>query len=367
MKLSKIIESLENWAPSIYQESYDNSGLIIGDINSNINGCLITLDCTEKVIDEAINKKCNLIISHHPLLFKSINKINYDNWESRVIKKSIQNNINIYALHTNLDNVSDGVNKKICDILKINNPKILRKKENLSCKLDIYIPEKDKDVFLNNIFNSGGGIIGNYSECSYQISGKGTFLPQDGSNPKIGKINEKQTIEEIKLEIVFNKKHIKEIKECIERHHPYDVPTYHIYNTLNTSKNIGSGMFGKRKIEFNSLLSEIKKLFNVSSIRHSDVLNKNIDKIAVCGGSGSFLIEDSISVGADVFITSDLKYHDFFLADNKITIIDIGHYEGEQFTKDLIYEYLSKKFLNIALHLSSENTNPINYYNQDGT
>ena len=165
----------------------------------------------------------------------------------------------------------------------------------------------------------------------------------------------------------FNNKHIKEIKECIERHHPYDEPTYHIYNTLNTSKNIGSGMFGKRKIEFNSLLSEIKKLFNVSSIRHSDVLNKNINKIAVCGGSGSFLIEDSISVGADVFITSDLKYHDFFLADNKITIIDIGHYEGEQFTKDLIYEYLSKKFLNIALHLSNENTNPINYYNQDGT
>ena len=160
MKLSKIIESLENWAPSIYQESYDNSGLIIGNINSDIKGCLITLDCTEKIIEEAIKKKCNLIISHHPLLFKSINKINYDNWESRVIKKSIQNNINIYALHTNLDNVSDGVNKKICDILKINNPQVLRKKESLSCKLDIYIPENDKDEFLKNVFNSGGGIIG---------------------------------------------------------------------------------------------------------------------------------------------------------------------------------------------------------------
>ena len=363
MKLSKIIESLEKWAPSIYQESYDNSGLIIGNINSDIKGCLITLDCTEKVIEEAIKKKCNLIISHHPILFKSINKINYDDWESRVIKKSIQNEINIYAFHTNLDNVSDGVNKKICDILKINNPQVLRKKESLSCKLDIYIPENDKDEFLKNVFNSGGGIIGNYSECSYQISGKGTYLPNKESNPKIGDINKKQIIDEIKLEIFFNKTFMEDIRDCINKYHPYDEPTYHIYNTLNTSKNIGSGMFGERKIEFDSLVSEIKKSFNVKSIRHTNILNNKISKIAVCGGSGSFLIQDAISVGADVFITSDIKYHDFFQADNKITIIDIGHYEGEQFTKDLIYEYLSKKFLNIALHLSNENTNPINYYN----
>tara|TARA_B100001564_G_scaffold337986_1_gene329395 strand:- start:8034 stop:9125 length:1092 start_codon:yes stop_codon:yes gene_type:complete len=363
MKLSKIIESLEKWAPSIYQESYDNSGLIIGNINSDIKGCLITLDCTEKVIEEAIKKKCNLIISHHPILFKSINKINYDDWESRVIKKSIQNEINIYAFHTNLDNVSDGVNKKICDILKINNPQVLRKKESLSCKLDIYIPENDKDEFLKNVFNSGAGNIGNYSECSYQISGKGTYLPNKESNPKIGDINKKQIINEIKLEIFFNKTFMEDIRDCINRYHPYDEPTYHIYNTLNISKNIGSGMFGERKIEFDSLVSEIKKSFNVKSIRHTNILNNKISKIAVCGGSGSFLIQDAISVGADVFITSDIKYHDFFQADNKITIIDIGHYEGEQFTKDLIYEYLSKKFLNIALHLSNENTNPINYYN----
>ena len=363
MKLSKIIESLEKWAPSIYQESYDNSGLIIGNINSDIKGCLITLDCTEKVIEEAIKKKCNLIISHHPILFKSINKINYDDWESRVIKKSIQNEINIYAFHTNLDNVSDGVNKKICDILKINNPQVLRKKESLSCKLDIYIPENDKDEFLKNVFNSGAGNIGNYSECSYQISGKGTYLPNKESNPKIGDINKKQIINEIKLEIFFNKTFMEDIRDCINRYHPYDEPTYHIYNTLNISKNIGSGMFGDRKIEFDSLVSEIKKSFNVKSIRHTNILNNKISKIAVCGGSGSFLIQDAISVGADVFITSDIKYHDFFQADNKITIIDIGHYEGEQFTKDLIYEYLSKKFLNIALHLSNENTNPINYYN----
>jgi len=179
MKLNKIIQSLEEWAPSIYQESYDNSGLIIGDINSEISGCLITLDCTEEVVDEAINKNCNLIISHHPILFKSINKINFNNWESRVIKKSIKNDINIYALHTNLDNVYSGVNKKICDILQIDKAEILRKKENISCRLDVYIPEKDKDEFLKKIFDVGGGIIGNYNECSFQIHGEGTFLPND--------------------------------------------------------------------------------------------------------------------------------------------------------------------------------------------
>ena len=198
MKLNKIIQSLEEWAPSIYQESYDNSGLIIGDINSKVSGCLITLDCTEEVVDEAIKKNCNLIISHHPILFKSINRINFNTWESRVIKKSVKNDINIYALHTNLDNVSNGVNKKICDILQMDNTEILRKKENISCRLDVYIPEKNKDEFLKKIFETGGGIIGNYNECSFQIHGNGTFLPNDQAKPKIGKKNKKETIDEIK-------------------------------------------------------------------------------------------------------------------------------------------------------------------------
>ena len=363
MKLNKIIQSLEEWAPSIYQESYDNSGLIIGDINSEVSGCLITLDCTEEVVDEAIKKNCNLIISHHPILFKSINRINFNTWESRVIKKSIKNDINIYALHTNLDNVSNGVNKKICDILQMDNTELLRKKENISCRLDVYIPEKNKDEFLKKIFETGGGIIGNYNECSFQIHGRGTFLPNDQAKPQIGEKNKKETIDEIKLEIFFDKNYIENIKHCINQYHPYDEPTYSINNTLNTSKNIGSGMIGKRKVDFKILIKEIVKLFNVKSIRHTNVVKNKINTIAVCGGSGSFLIKDAISAKADVFITSDMKYHDYFIADNKITIIDIGHYEGEQFTKDLIFEYLSKKFLNIALHLSNVNTNPINYYN----
>tara|TARA_B100000886_G_scaffold336402_1_gene295123 strand:- start:377 stop:1480 length:1104 start_codon:yes stop_codon:yes gene_type:complete len=361
MKLSKIIQSLEDWAPSIYQEPYDNSGLIIGDSNSDISGCLITLDITEEVVDEAIKKNCNLIISHHPILFKSINKINFSNWESRVIRKSIQNNINIYSLHTNLDNISNGVNKKICDILKINNTEILKKKENISCKLEIYIPEKYKDEFLKNIYNSGGGIIGNYNECSFQMKGKGTFRPNKYANPRIGRKNQKQSIDEVKLEIFFNKNYIEKIENCINEFHPYDHPTYSLNKNLNSSKNIGSGMVGNRNIEFKNLLKEIIEYFNVKSLKHTKVLKRKINKIAVCGGSGSFLIEDAISSGADVYITSDIKYHDFFKADNKIIIIDIGHYEGEQFTKDLIYEYLSKKFLNIAIYLSKMNTNPINY------
>ena len=195
------------------------------------------------------------------------------------------------------------------------------------------------------------------------MQGRGTFLPNDQAKPQIGEKNKKETIDEIKLEIFFDKNYIENIKHCINQYHPYDEPTYSINNTLNTSKNIGSGMIGKRKVDFKILIKEIVKLFNVKSIRHTNVVKNKINTIAVCGGSGSFLIKDAIAAKADVFITSDMKYHDYFIADNKITIIDIGHYEGEQFTKDLIFEYLSKKFLNIALHLSNVNTNPINYYN----
>ena len=366
MKLTKIIQSLEDWAPSIYQESYDNSGLIIGDSNSDISSCLITLDITEEVVEEAINKNCNLIVSHHPILFNSINKINFNNWESRIIRKSIQNNINIYALHTNLDNISDGVNKKICDILKINKTEILKNKKDISCKLEIYIPEKYKKEFLKNIYDSGGGIIGNYNECSFQINGKGTFLAKENANPKVGKKNKRESIDEVKLEVFFDKNHIDTIKDSINKFHPYDQPVYSINNNLNYSNNIGSGMIGEKTIEFKNLLKEIMKYFNVKSLRHTKIIKRKINKIAVCGGSGSFLIDDAISKGADVFITSDIKYHDFFKADNKIIIIDIGHYEGEQFTKDLIYEYLSKKFLNIAIYLSKMNTNPINYQTSHG-
>ena len=362
MKLSKIIESLEKWAPPIYQEHYDNSGLMVGDKESLINGCLISLDCTEKVVEEAISKNCNLIVSHHPIIFGGINSIDTSHWTGRVITKAIQNNINIYAIHTNLDNIIDGVNNKICSILNLKNIKFLKAKEGFSKKLEIYIPEENKEKFLDKIYDIGVGHIGKYKECSFQHKGKGTFIPQKESNPSQGSVNKKEEIEEIKLELFFDSKVMHNVLDVINSSHPYDEPNYFITDSLIKSRDVGSGMIGDRKIKFNELLEELKVKFGSKSIKYTKILNEDINKIAVCGGSGGFLVNDAIKKGADVFITSDLKYHDFFEANNKIVLVDIGHYESEQFTKDLIFEFLNKNLINIALHLTDENTNPIKYY-----
>ena len=362
MKLKKIIECLEEWAPPIYQESYDNSGLMVGDYSSEILGCLISLDCTEKVVDEAISKKCNLIISHHPIIFGGISSINSSHWVGRVIQKAISNNINIYAIHTNLDNIKEGVNKKISDLLNLKNTKFILPKYGFNKKLEVYIPEKDKNHFLDKLFDVGAGQIGNYKECSFQEKGLGTYIPLEGSKPSIGNKNSKEEIEEIKLEIYFDKSIESSVINTIEEFHPYDEPNYYIQNNNIESRDVGSGMIGLREMNFNSLLKELKKKFNCGSIKHTKVINNKIKKIGVCGGSGSFLIKEAIKKGADVLISSDFKYHDFFEANNKITLIDIGHYESEQFTKDLIFEFLNKNLINIALHSSNENTNPIKYY-----
>ncbi len=362
MKLKKIIECLEKWAPPIYQESYDNSGLMVGDYKSKISGCLISLDCTEKVVDEAINKNCNLIISHHPIIFGGIKTVNSSHWVGRVIQKAIANNINIYAIHTNLDNIKEGVNKKISDLLKLKNTKFLLPKYGFNKKLEVYIPEKDKNYFLEKIYEAGAGKIGNYKECSFQIKGLGTFVPSENSNPRQGNKNIKEELDELKLEIYFDKSVENQVIESLISYHPYEEPNYFIHDNNIKSREVGSGMIGNREIEFKDLLKELKKTFKCKSIKHTSIINKKIKKIAVCGGSGSFLTKDAIRNGADVFITSDFKYHDFFEANEEITLIDIGHYESEQFTKDLIFEFLNKNLINIALHLSNENTNPIKYY-----
>ena len=345
MKLTKIIDSLEKWAPPIYQESYDNSGLLIGNKKNEIKGCLISLDCTEKVIDEALKKGCNLIISHHPLIFEPLKSIISDSWISRTIEKAIKNNINIYAFHTNLDNVITGVNKKISDLIGLKNISILSKKRGYTNKLEIYIPQKSKHTLMDKLYEINSGTIGNYKECSFSILGKGSFIPTSKSNPTIGKKNSKQVVEEEKIEILFHKENHDEL-----------------VSIKNTNHEFGFGIIGKRKISFDNLLKELKKTFNKKMIKHTKPIKKNIKTIAVCGGSGSFLIDDAIKKSADVFITSDLKYHEYFKSDNKLVLIDIGHYESEQYTKDLIFEFLNKKLINIALHLSKVDTNPVKYY-----
>ena len=361
MKVKDVTNYLETIAPLALQESYDNSGLLLGSFNSELKGVLISLDITIDIIDEAVNNGCNLIIAHHPLIFSGIKKIIDNNMVSRCLTKAIKNDINLYAIHTNLDNVIDGVNGRIADILGLNNREVLLPKENLF-KISVFTPTTHKEEVLNSMFRSGAGHIGNYSNCSFSSQGQGTFKPLDDANPFKGKKNKLETSSEQKLEVIVPNYSIYKVVDAMKKAHPYEEVAYDVFPLKNNS-NQGSGLVGSLDQPMDELkfLEKIKLDFGVKALRYTDLLNKPVEKVAVCGGSGSFLLPNAINKNADIFITSDYKYHQFFEAEGRILIADIGHYESEQYTIDLISDLLIKKFTNFAIRLTKVNTNPINY------
>lgn len=364
MKLKTIILELEELAPPIYQESYDNAGLICGDKNMNISKALICIDSTEDIIDEAIAKGANLIIAHHPIIFSGLKTFTGKNYVERTIIKAIKNDIAIYAIHTNLDNVQEGVNSKICELLEIINPKILLPKKNILYKLVYFTPEKDAEKVKNALFNLGVGKIGNYSEASFDTLGKGTFKGDKNSNPKIGEKNRREEVKEIRTEILVPKHLLYKAISVLNESHPYEEVAYDLYEINNSNQEIGSGMIGELKEEvlIDDFFELLKKSFDIDCIRHTKFTKNKIKKIALCGGAGSFLLKQAIAQNADIFITGDFKYHEFFDAEEKIIIADIGHYESEQFTKDLLYSKLTKKMPTFAFLLTEINTNPVKYY-----
>ena len=363
MKVKDITNYLERIAPLAYQESYDNSGLMVGNYKDEVSGILFTLDITEEVLDEAISEGCNLIIAHHPLIFKGLKKITPDRWVERCVIKAIQNNLNLYAAHTNLDNVSHGVNKKISDQLQLVNPQILSPKTDTLFKLVTFIPHENKDEVLKAMYEAGAGQVGNYGHCSFQLDGTGTFRPGEGTNPHIGEVNEDETVNEVRIEVIIETPDVSRVIKALQLSHPYEEVAYYLNTLNNANQDIGSGMIGdlENPMAISDFLIFLKEKLNTEVVRHTHLCHENIERVAVCGGSGSFLLKQAIAAGADIFISGDFKYHDFFEADNKLIIADIGHYESEQFTKDLLYEVLSKKFTNIALRLSEVVTNPIKY------
>lgn len=363
MSLVEIITYLESVAPLNYQESYDNAGLILGSVSSDISSALITLDVTEEVIDEAVVKGCKLIISHHPILFKGIKRLTGSNYVERCVIKAIKNDIAIYAAHTNLDSVSNGVNSVICRKIGLTNTRILAPAKDLLLKLVTFIPVNHLEEVRKAIFDAGAGKIGNYDECSYNITGLGTFRGGEDTNPFLGKKGEFHTEEEIRFETILPKHLKNRVVRALLDSHPYEEVAYDLYSLENELPNVGSGMIGDLPAIENEedFLLRILGLFNCKVIKHSTLLGKPVRKVAVCGGAGSFLLPRAIVEGADIFITGDFKYHEFFDAEKRIVIADIGHYESEQFTKEVFHELLIKKFPNFALHLSEIKTNPVSY------
>jgi len=363
MKLRELTSFLEEIAPLTYQEDYDNSGLIVGNQNLEVSGALISLDCTEAIIDEAILLGFNLIISHHPIVFKGLKKFNGNSYVERVVMKAIKHDIAIYAIHTNLDHVMHGVNRKICDKLDIRNGSILKVKEGILKKLVTFCPISEADNVRNAIFEAGAGMIGNYSECSFNVEGTGTFKAAAGSDPYVGEIGKQHHEPEVRIEVIYPLNMERRILASLVEAHPYEEVAYDIYPLSNGFQEVGSGMIGNLESDWDELefLKFVKERLGAKVIRHTGIRSKKIRRVAVCGGSGSFLLQNAISAGADIFITSDFKYHEFFDSDGKLIIADVGHFESEQFTQELLLELITEKFRNFALRLTSQNTNPINY------
>jgi dinuclear metal center YbgI/SA1388 family protein len=363
MKINEIITILEEMAPLAYAEDFDNVGLLVGNEEDNATGILVCHDALESVIDEAISKKCNLIVCFHPIIFSGMKKITGKNYVERAVLKAIKNDIAIYAVHTALDNHKDGVNKIFCNALGLENSKILVPKSNFIQKLVTYTTPENAEQVRNALFEAGAGKIGNYEDCSFNSQGIGTYMGNENSNPEIGERFEFVKAQEIKIELIFEKHLQGKVLQALFKNHVYEEVAYEIYDLQNQHQNIGLGMVG----ELTNPLSEVDFLQMVKTkmqcgvIRHTNLLGKAIKKVAVLGGSGSFAIKNAIQAGADVFLTSDLKYHNFYEAENKIVIADIGHFESERYTKNYIVDYLKEKITNFAIVLSEENTNPVKY------
>lgn len=364
MKIKDITSYLESIAPLSYQESYDNSGLIVGNSNDVVNKILISLDCTEDVVQEAIDKGCDLIISHHPIVFKGLKRFNNANYVERTVIKAIKNNIALYAIHTNLDNVLGGVSSKIAEKLALSNQAILSPKSGLMKKLVVYVPRANVEEVRKALFEAGAGAIGDYDECSYNTAGYGTFRPLDGASPAIGEVGKQERVEETKIEVVFPAYLERNIIVSMLSTHPYEEVAYNLVTLDNSLKNVGSGVIGNlsQPMEGVDFLAYLKDKLQLNVIRHTALLDKPIQRVAVCGGAGGFLLNDAKRSGADIFITGDYKYHEFFDAENQIVIADIGHFESEQFTQELLLDIIKKKFANFAVLITETDTNPIKYY-----
>lgn len=363
-KISDIIRALEKIAPLSYQESYDNSGLLTGRNSSEVTGILISLDCVETVIDEAISKGCNLVIAHHPIIFGGLKKLTGANYVERTIIKAIKNDIAIYAIHTNLDNVHSGVNAMICEKLGLTNTRILNPKSGALSKLEFFVPKTSTKKVLEAIHAAGAGKIGNYDNCSFTVNGIGSFTPNELANPTIGQQDQQEHVAEDKVELIFPSHLESEIIAALQHAHPYDEVAYYSIKLANKNQEVGAGMMGEltNALEPTAFLTYLKKSMSLHAIRYTELPNRKIKKVAVCGGAGSFLLKTARAKGADAFVSGDFKYHEFFDAEEKIMIADIGHYESEVFTKELLNRILTEKFTNIATYLSEVNTNPVKYF-----
>jgi dinuclear metal center YbgI/SA1388 family protein len=361
--VNNIVSELEKLAPLCYQESYDNAGLIVGNPESEASAALLCFDITEDIIDEAIKTKANLVISHHPVIFGGLKKINGKNSTERIVIKAIQNNIALYASHTNLDSVCGGINTVLAEKLGLSDIKILSQTEKRLFKIITFVPNAHSEKVRQAMFDAGAGHIGNYDSCSYNIEGTGTFRGGENTCPFIGEKGLLHNEHEIRIETIAEKERLNKIISALNQNHPYEEPVYDIYQLENKFPNAGAGAVGVLPEYMDTLefMARIKKVLPVKIIRHNKLFKK-VKTVAVCGGSGSGYINDALTAGADIFVTGDCKYHQFLDCQNEIILADIGHFESEYFAIEIFYSVINKKFPNFATSLSYGIFNPVQYF-----
>ena len=363
MKIKEIVSALDRFAPLPLQDGFDNAGLQIGLTEAEATGALLCLDVTEAVLDEAIALGCNLVISHHPLIFKGYKSITGKDYVERCILKAIRNDMVLYAAHTNLDNAKGGVNYKIAEKIGLKHLQVLEPKRNSLLKLVTFVPTEQAERVRKALFAAGCGNIGGYDSCSYNLKGEGTFRAGENTHPFCGSIGELHREEEVRIETILPSYKKGEVGRALLSAHPYEEPAFDLYPLENEWTQAGAGIVGELETPETELefLKRIKKIFEVECVKHNRLTGREIQKVALCGGAGAFLIPQAIRSGADIFITGEIKYHDYFGHEDEILLAEIGHYESEQYTKEIFYSIIRDLFPNFALHLSKINTNPIKY------
>jgi dinuclear metal center YbgI/SA1388 family protein len=364
MQVKEIISVLENAAPPALQESYDNCGLCTGTPDNEVNAVLVTVDITEKVVDEAISKKADMIVSHHPIIFHGLKKLTGANEAERCVIKAIQNNISIYCAHTSFDNAFSGVNAALAEKIGVKNYRILSPAKQQLCKLVTFVPTAHAEKVQQALFDAGAGHIGNYDNCSFKLEGEGTFRGGENTKPFVGEKGKLHHEPEVRIETIFPKYIQREVVNALLKAHPYEEAAYDIYLLENKNPMAGSGMIGEleKPLSETDFLSKLKASLGAKQLRHTALGGRRISKVALCGGSGAFLTDDALQAGADAFVTADLKYHQFQEAENRLLLIDAGHFETEEVTKNIFYTLITKKFPTFAVHFSETITNPVNFF-----
>ena len=364
MILREIIDYLEELAPRSLQESYDNTGLQVGDPGMEVSGILVALDVSESILLEAEKLGFNLVVSHHPVIFGGLKSITGSSASERIVKMAIQKEIAIYSGHTNFDAISGGVNTALAERLGLVEQQILAPKSGSLRKVVVFVPNKQLEQVRQAMFEAGAGQIGDYDSCSFNLEGTGTYRGGEQTNPFTGKAGVFQQEAEIRLETIVPLSRLGRVIKAMIEAHPYEEVAYDVYPLENSDPLRGSGLIGRLEhpMEEEIFMSFVKDRFRAPVIRHSELRGRKVEKVAVCGGSGAFLLAKARAAGADVFVTGDVKYHQFFEAEGQLVIMDIGHFESEQFTRELFYDLLMKKFPKFAIRLSETEENPIKYF-----